>query len=95
MKILGNTETAPQFQLQKFYPEIYQKLKDRELHLFRDNIHESLNKGIKLKFFRKEINIDFITRIYLNGMRGVRDINLFPINEFKVEKVIRGWGKRR
>ena len=88
MKILGNTETAPQFQLQKFYPEIYQKLKDRELHLFRDNIHESLNKGIKLKFFRKEINIDFITRIYLNGMRGVRDINLFPINEFKVEKVI-------
>ena len=88
MKILGNTETAPQFQLQKFYPEIYQKLKDRELHLFRDNIHESLNKGIKLKYFRKEINIDFITRIYLNGMRGVRDINLFPINEFKVEKVI-------
>ena len=88
MKILGNTETAPQFQLQKFYPEIYQKLKDRELHLFRDNIHESLNKGIKLKFFRKEINIDFITRIYLNGMRGVRDINLFPINEFKVEKLI-------
>ena len=88
MKILGNTETAPQFQLQKFYPEIYQKLKDRELHLFRDNIHESLNKGIKLKYFRKEINIDFITRIYLNGMRGVRDINLFPINEFKVEKLI-------
>ena len=88
MKILGNTEAAPQFQLQKFYPEIYQKLKDRELHLFRDNIHESLNKGIKLKFFRKEINIDFITRIYLNGMRGVRDINLFPINEFKVEKLI-------
>ena len=88
MKILGNTEAAPQFQLQKFYPEIYQKLKDRELHLFRDNIHESLNKGIKLKYFRKEINIDFITRIYLNGMRGVRDINLFPINEFKVEKLI-------
>ena len=22
------------------------------------------------------------------GMRGVRDINLFPINEFKVEKLI-------
>ena len=88
MKILGNTENAPQFQLQKFYPEIYQELKSREFDLVRDVIQESLKKGIKSGYFREEINIDFITRIYINGMRGVRDINLFPLNEFKIEKVI-------
>ena len=33
MKIMGSTETSPQFQLQKFYPEIYENLKDRELDL--------------------------------------------------------------
>jgi len=88
MKVLGNTETAPQFQLQKFYPEIYQELKGREFDLVRDVFQESLKKGIKSGYYREEINIDFITRIYINGMRGVRDINLFPLNEFKLEKVI-------
>ena len=88
MKILGNTETAPQFQLQKFYPEIYQELKSREFDLVRDVFQESLKKGIKSGYFREEINIDFITRIYINGMRGARDISLFPLNEFKLEKVI-------
>ena len=88
MKILGNTEASPQFQLQKFYPEIYQEIKDREFNLFKDNIQKSLKRGIKSEYFRKEINIDFVTRIYLNGMRGVRDINLFPLNEFKVDEVI-------
>ena len=88
MKILGNTETAPQYQLQKFYPEIYQELKSREFDLVSDVFQESLKKGIKSGYFREEININFITRIYLNGMRGARDINLFPLSEFKVEQVI-------
>ncbi len=88
MKIIGNTETALQFQLQKFYPEIYEEIKNREFNLFKDNIQKSLKRGIKSEYFRKEINIDFVTRIYLNGMRGVRDINLFPLKEFKVDEVI-------
>mgnify|MGYP005655222701 FL=1 len=88
MKILGNTETAPQFQLQKFYPEIYKELKDREFDLVGKNLQESLERGIKSGYFREEINIDFIMRIYLNGLAGVRDINLFPIKEFKVEQVL-------
>ena len=88
MKVLGNTETAPQFQLQKFYPEIYQELKSREFDQVRDVFQESLKKGVESGYFRKEINIDFISRIFLNGMRGVRDINLFPLSEFKVEEVI-------
>ena len=88
MKILGNTETAPQFQLQKFYPEIYTELKNRELDLVRDTINESLQKGMETGYFRKDINIDFITRIYINGMRGVRDVDLFPLKEFKIEMVL-------
>ena len=88
MKILGNTETAPQFQLQKFYPEIYKEFKDRELDLVGKILQESLKRGIDSGYFRKKINIDFISRIYLNGLRGVRDINLFPIKDFKVEEVL-------
>ena len=88
MKILGNTETAPQFQLQKFYPEIYTELKNRELDLVKDTINESLQKGMETGYFRKDINIDFITRIYINGMRGVRDVDLFPLKEFKIEMVL-------
>ena len=69
MKILGNTETAPQFQLQKFYPEIYKELKDREFELVGKNLQESLERGINSGYFRKEINIDFnniVTLLYFD-----------------------------
>ena len=49
---------------------------------------ESLKKGIKMGLFRKEIRIKFITRIYFNGLRGIRDINLFPLDKYKIDELI-------
>ena len=55
---------------------------------FDEDIKESLKKGIKMGLFRKEIRIKFITRIYFNGLRGIRDINLFPLDKYKIDELI-------
>tara|TARA_B100000686_G_C16806734_1_gene991658 strand:- start:4722 stop:5327 length:606 start_codon:yes stop_codon:yes gene_type:complete len=91
MQILGSTKNAPQFQLQKFYPEIYEKIKSREFDLVSTQIKESLKQGVDLGYFRSEINMDFITRIYLNSMQAIRDIELFPIEEFKIEELFENY----
>ena len=73
-----NEEDSPQFQLQKYYPEIYSNLKEKEFTLMGNQLKESLKRGVQMRLFRKRIDIDFVSRIYFNGLRGIRDIELFP-----------------
>lgn len=85
---LSNEKTSPQYQLQKYYPEIYHELKEKEFKIFNKMFKESLKKGVKMDLFRKEIRVNFITRIYFNGLRGIRDINLFPLDKYKIDELI-------
>ena len=37
---------------------------------------------MKTMLFRADIDIDFISRMYFNGMTGIRDISIFPEDRF-------------
>jgi hypothetical protein len=43
----------------------------------------SLKNGIKLGLFRKDINVDLISRLYFNGMIGIRDKEIFPLEIYE------------
>ena len=88
LKHLGNDSSAPQYQLQKFYPSIYSYLKDKEIQMMGNMFKDSLQRGIEMKLFREHINLDFVTRIYFNGIRGIRNINLFPIELYKIDELM-------
>jgi hypothetical protein len=85
---LSSEKTSPQYQLQKYYPEIHVYFKEKEFTLFNKSFKESLKKGVEMGLFRSEIKINFITRIYFNGLQGIRDIKLFPTEEHKIEELI-------
>lgn len=88
LKHLSNDTTSPQYQLQKFYPCIYMDLKDKEIQLMGDMFKDSLQRGINMKLFREKINLDFVTRIYFNGIRGIRNIKLFPLELYKIHELM-------
>lgn len=88
LKHLSNEKTSPQYQLQKFYPCIYTELKNKEFQIMGGIFKDSLQKGIAMGLFRPNINLDFITRIYFNGLRGIRNIQLFPLELYKIEDLI-------
>ena len=48
----------------------------------------SIRKGIDMGLFRSDVDIDFVTRIFFNGIRGIKDIELFPIEEFKIDLLL-------
>ena len=52
-------------------------------------VKNSLQNGIDTGLFRAEIDVEFVSRLYLNGMRGIRDIEIFPIEQFKIEAPVR------
>ncbi len=88
LKHLSNEKNSPIYQLQKYYQKIYQKLQIKEFTVLGEMFSKSLLRGIETGLFRSEINIDFVTRIFFNGIRGIQDLELFPIEKYKNEKLL-------
>ena len=88
LKHISSEQNSPQYQLQKFYPSLYSKIKEKEFEILSVSFANSLKKGVETGLFRSNINVDFITRIYFNGIRGVTDINLFPPEKYKIDKLL-------
>ena len=88
MQHLNDEKSSPQYQLQKYYPKIYASLKEKQFEVMQDCIKENLVRGIEQEFFRKNINIEFIARIYFNGMIGIKDKDLFPLQEFSMNSIM-------
>ena len=88
VEVLGKKDKSPQYQLQKYYPSIYIEIRKKELSAFGETFKTSLKKGMKSGLFRTSIDPDFIMRIYFNGFRGLRDIELFPPQDTDIDSVI-------
>ena len=88
LKYLSNEKNSPIYQLQKYYRSIYQKLQIKEFTALAGMFSKSLERGIKTGLFRSEINIDFVTRIFHNGIRGIQDSELFPVEKYKNEQLL-------
>jgi AcrR family transcriptional regulator len=79
---LKNEKSSPQFQLQKYYPKIYNTLKTKQFELMYQCVKANIDRGIKLEIYRNTINVDFITRIYFNCILAIKDDDLFPNKTF-------------
>ncbi|MDC9722261.1 MAG: TetR/AcrR family transcriptional regulator [Urechidicola sp.] len=80
---LKDEKSSPHYQLQKYYPTIFHSLKMRQLELMDSCVKQNLTRGIDLGLYRKEIDLDFISRIYFIGVTGIKDEETFPINQFE------------
>ena len=91
MHHLKNEKTAPQFQLKKYYPSIHKVLKIKQFEKMHESVFESLQKGVEMKLFRSNIDIDFISRMYFNGMYGIKDGEIFPQEKFNMEYLMESY----
>lgn len=88
VEVLGNKDKSPQYQLQKYYPSIYSEIRKKELSALGNSFEMSLKKGMKSGLFRPSLDTQFITLIYFNGFRGLRDIELFPPEDYDIDQII-------
>ncbi len=91
MNHLKNEKASPQYQLQKYYPQIYQLLRKKQFDKMHESVRESLAKGIDLDVFRSSIDVDFIARMYFNGMTGIKDQQIFPAEQFNMEYLMESY----
>ena len=83
MHYLRNERGSAQFQLKKYYPNIFEQLEIKKYEKMLSSVENSLKKGIKLNLFREDIDITFISRVYMVGMSGIRETSVFPEYNFK------------
>ena len=79
---LEDENSSPQYQLQKYYPEINEKLKETHFEKMMGITRKNLHKGIEMGLYRSNMNVELIARFYFLGIHGIKDQNLFPIEKF-------------
>ena len=78
IKYLKKESVSPLYQLEKYYPLVHKEINKKQFDFITKSTTGSLKNGIKLGLFRKDIKIDFISRLYFKGMIGIRDLDTFP-----------------
>lgn len=79
---LKNEKASPQYQLKKYYPEIYDSLKSRQYELMKDCVVSNLERGLALGIYRENLDVEFVARIYFSGVTSIKDESLFPKGSF-------------
>ncbi|MBD0850384.1 TetR/AcrR family transcriptional regulator [Maribacter arenosus] len=79
---LKDEKASTQYQLQKYYPKIYENIKDKQFFMMEGCVVSNIKKGITLGIYRENLNIDFVSRIYFAGITSLKDHELFPVTKF-------------
>jgi AcrR family transcriptional regulator len=72
------------FDLEKYYPNTYNKFKAFKNDFLYGIISENLERGIREEVFRADVNVDIITRMRLGTTMLSMNIELFPPSKFKL-----------
>ncbi|WP_268223169.1 TetR/AcrR family transcriptional regulator [Sinomicrobium oceani] len=84
LRRLKNEKTSPVYQLEKYYPKIYETLRKERFEMMDGCLIDNLRKGIERGYYRADINPVIISRIYHNGVTGLKekefyDQHIYPV----------------
>ncbi|WP_424493026.1 TetR/AcrR family transcriptional regulator [Salinimicrobium sp. GXAS 041] len=88
LSCLKDENSSPQFQLQKYYPKIYSEINKKQKSLMENMLRKNLERGMKQGFYREDIPVNFLCRIYFIQMLGIKDRELFPETEFSTSQLV-------
>ena len=83
-------KTSPLYQLRKYYPIIHDELQKKQFDFITTSVRKSLKKGVKMKR-SSVIDVDFISRMYFNGMTGIKNAELFPAEKYSLEQLMESY----
>lgn len=87
MQHLKNEKSSPQFQLEKYYPKIYNVVRKHHLEKMELCIINNLKRGINSDLYRSELPLDFITKMYFVGIIGMKDPEYFSSDNLGLDQL--------
>lgn len=77
------------YDLRKYYPELFNSLMQEQRQRMRDAIKKNLLKGIEEGLYRKEMNVDIISKLHMTRMENRSRPDHFQSNEMETQEVLR------
>ena len=68
--------------MKKYYPKIFNNLIEDQFNVLENCVQDNISRGIKLGYYREKINVPFVCRIHFVGMMGIKDKEMFPLEQF-------------
>ena len=87
-RTMKETNFSRDYDLQKYYPKIYEKLMSIKMERMRESMIGNLRKGKKEGLYRKELNEEIITKMYLHRIMHVASEEIMTVSEFTSPKYI-------
>lgn len=84
MNVLKGDKTSPIYQLQKYYPKTHRKIQMMQFDFMQNCINANIERGVSQGLYRDNLDVGFISRIYFVGIQGIKDLQLFPSDQFPV-----------
>lgn len=85
---LKDEKNSPMYQLQKFYPKVYELLRQKQFEKMDSCVLQNIERGVQLGLYRKNIDKEFVARIYFSGMIAIKDKDLFPAEKFNDAELV-------
>ncbi|NKI30973.1 TetR/AcrR family transcriptional regulator [Croceivirga thetidis] len=82
MTRLKDEKASPQYQLRKYYPKLFETLKDQEFCVMQECVVDNIKRGMEIGIYRENLDVQFVARIYFAGAVSLGDLDLFPNSMF-------------
>jgi AcrR family transcriptional regulator len=79
---LREFNASSMYDMQKYYPESWDMYTDYRYNFLLARIKTNLENGIKEGYYRKELNTDIISKIYVFSIEIIRNQELFPAGSY-------------
>lgn len=88
MEHLKDEKSSPLYQLQKYYPKLFVSLQQKQFQVMQKCVVENLKKGVQEGLYRENIDAEFISRIYFIGITGIKNKDMFPLNNYSMKTLM-------
>jgi len=85
--IFRDYNASMEYDIHKYYPELYSKVKEIRRKKIYDTMYNNMNKGKKEGLYRKELNSKIIARLLVFKVENMYDTDIFKMEELLSVKV--------
>ena len=84
---VGNVNPTVFYDLQKHYKDAWKIMEDHKWHFVLSMIKTNIARGIEEGIYRKSLNVEVISRLYVASTENIMNSEIFPWPEFKFQEV--------
>jgi AcrR family transcriptional regulator len=77
------------YDLEKYYPEAWQKMHELRHEFTAEVMHKNMEKGMKEGLYRDDLNISVMTRLWVSRLNMIFNPDFFTLNEFNLAELYR------